>query len=357
MDRKEKVNLRTCWESIFRFDRGPVPLHSWRMLDGDSFLVTSKGFIPIESAHSAAGGLTAIEPPTPNVDAWIHLVSKDQADLGLLLRKFDIHPLTIEDLVTTNARIKMERFPNYTFLSFRGLHLESRQIIAKNLHFIIRERTLITISDDPRNTVRDLSKGGGQGANSVVARGVEFVLHRILDVETDHTLGIVHRIDAIADAYERALLAYDRDVNIGDVYDLRNALQTIKKVTLMHKEVLDLMTEQNRQFFREESAAFFRDVRDHAIKALDIVDSVIQSINGALEAYITLSTRRTNEIIRVLTVMTAIMLPLTVITGIYGMNFHEMPMLRSPHGFWINIGIMAGIAGTMLAFFRWRRWL
>ena len=326
------------------------------MPKGDSFLVSELGFFPINTDTSEHQMIPVGVPPE-DADTWIHLVSKSQVDLSVLLENFEIHPLTVEDLVTTNARIKMERFPNYTFLSFRGLHLESRQIVSKNIHFIIRGRTLITVSDDPRNTIRDLARTGAESAGSAVSRGVEFVVHRILDVETDHTLGIVHRIDAIADDYERALLAYDRDVNIGSVYDLRNALQTIKKVALMHKEVLDQMTEQNRHFFREESAAFFRDIRDHAMKAIDVVDSVIQSINGALEAYITLSTRRTNEIIRVLTVMTAIMLPLTVITGVYGMNFQRMPLLHSPHGFYISIGCMAAIAGAMLLFFRWRRWL
>ncbi len=325
------------------------------MTAGDNFLVTDTG---VEFLTGPADGQFApIEPPPVDRDAWIHLVSKDQAELSRVLSHFQIHPLSIEDLVTPNARIKMERFPNYTFLTFRGLHLEGRHIISKNFHFIIRGRTLITVSDDPRNTVRDLVREGGDGHPMVAGRGVEFVLHRILDIETDHTLGIVHRIDSIADVYEHRLLEYDRAVNIGHVYELRNALQTIKKVTLMHKEVLDLMPEQNRQFFREESAAFFRDVRDHAIKALDIVDSVIQSINGALEAYITISTRRTNDIIRVLTVMTAIMLPLTVITGIYGMNFKWMPLLDSAWGFGASLALMAIIAGGMLVFFRWRRWL
>lgn len=323
------------------------------MSTSDSFLLDAGGLRTITTGDNP----TAIEPPPDDRVAWIHLVSNSQKTLGALLTRFAIHPLTIEDLVAPNARIKSESFPHYTFLTFRGLHLEGRHVVSKNFHFIIFGKTLISVSNEPRNTINDLRRAHEADSTWLGRKGADFVLHHILDVETDHTLGIVRRIDDMADDYETRLFSYDRSVDITAVYELRNALQTIKKMTLMQKEVFDLMQDHGKEFFREDSAAFFRDVRDHAIKALDIVDSVIQSINGALEAYITLSTRRTNEIIRVLTVMTAIMLPMTLITGIYGMNFEFIPLLKNPAGFWTSVGLMLGIGAALLGFFRWKNWL
>jgi len=109
--------------------------------------------------------------------------------------------------------------------------------------------------------------------------------------------------------------------------------------------------------FSAESEAFFRDVRDHAIKIIDTIDGIVQAIASAIEAYNTISTKRTNDIIRILTIMTAIMLPLTLVTGYFGMNFKHLPMTEDHHGYLKTIVGMAVLAGVMMVFFLKKRWL
>ncbi|MCB1199339.1 MAG: magnesium transporter CorA family protein [Leptospiraceae bacterium] len=291
-----------------------------------------------------------------NSKIWVHLEPKNEAELVYMLEKYNVHPLTIEDVFSISGRVKLEKFSAYIFITLRGFHLEGRQLITKNFHFLIRKNTIITICAEYRETIHQIIENWDK-RKAMMRKGLEFVLHQILDIETDNTLAIVYRIDSLFDRYEESVMEFSHESDVITVFELRLLLLNIRKVIYLQRDVLDELAKVNRKFFRGDSAAFFRDVRDHMIKILETVDSVTQSINSTLEAHLTLSSRRTNEIIRILTIMTAIMMPMTIVTGVYGMNFDWMPFLRSTAGFWISMLFMGLIATIMLMYFRVKKWL
>ncbi|MCS6971861.1 MAG: magnesium transporter CorA family protein [Leptospiraceae bacterium] len=335
--------------SWLRRNKAPEPIAEPTADWHTHHIVTLRGH---ERFQEKPGGI----PLFGNKPAWVHLYPRSEQELISLLHRYHIHPLTVEDIFNTSNRIKREKFPHYTYYCFRGVHLAKSYITTMDFNFIVTRKTLITVTESQRLTIDRLLADEAL-CRELLRKGPEFILHRILDIETDHTLRIVHEIDLAFERCESALLSYREDVDIAMVFELKSSLATIKKLILTHKEIFDEMQQYDIAHFSPESAAFFRDVRDHAIKIIDTIDGITQAIASAIEAYHTISTKRTNDIIRILTIMTAIMLPLTLITGYFGMNFEHLPLTKDYYGYLKTIIGMAVLAGAMLLWFIKKKWL
>ncbi|TGM66106.1 magnesium transporter [Leptospira meyeri] len=286
---------------------------------------------------------------------WIHITAENEEKLMFLFQKHDIHQLTIEDILNPTSRIKLEIFPNYIFFVFRGFHFERNQLTQKNFNFILTPNQIISLTLDYRDSIGDIIDQWKVN-NKILARGYEFVVHKILDIETDHTLAITQKIEERIEHFEDQIFGNTKSLDISNVYSLRASLLSIKKGMLQNKEVLEDLEKIKNSFFSDEADAFFRDVRDHSLRILELVDSNIESISSALEAHIAISTRKTNEIMKILTIMTAIMLPMSLVAGIYGMNFRHIPTLEWEYGFLAALGAMGFLGILMLLYFRIKRW-
>ncbi len=291
----------------------------------------------------------------PSEQTWIHLTPKNDIELNKLLLNFRIHPLTIEDCMNPLSRVKLERFPDYLFFVFRGLHFENNAIHSRNFNFIMTNNTLITVVLDHRNTIEDLI-ADWDIQKKLLEQGPEFIIHKIIDVETDHILPIIYRIEDQAEEIESQVFKEDAHLDINSIFVMRRTLQHIKKVIYQHKEILDDLELIKNPFFSIESEAFFRDVKDHSIRILESAETIREMISSALEVHLTISSRRSSEIVKILTIMTAVMLPMTLITGIYGMNFLKMPLLDWENGFHLTLAAMGMIGFGMVIFFRFKKW-
>lgn len=302
----------------------------------------------------AGDGSAALPALSLTGNVWLHVTTESEPGLKSVLGDLPVHPLTIEDALNPNTRIKKERFDEYIFFVFRGFHLDQLRLHSKNFACILMGRLLITVTDDDRNTILDLIQNC-VFAQTLLDRGPEYVVHRIMDVETDHTLNLIHQLEDIVDGYEEEIYRQNLDVPFTELFILKGVLQHIKRVFRAHQEIIETLLRQ--ESFAVDSHAFFRDVNDHSIRILDGVDAIIESISNVLEAYNTLSTRNTNEIIKTLTILSAVILPISLVAGIFGMNFPELPLADLAQGFWLSLSLMGGIAGGMLLFFRLRRWI
>ncbi len=285
---------------------------------------------------------------------WLHISSNDQAEIEKALTPFEIHTLTIEDILNPITRIKFERFNHYIFFLFRGLELNDLSISSRNFCFILLGYNLITLTSDPRYNIQDIINNWDRWHSSL-GRGPAFLVHRILDVETDHTLEIVHNVERIVDEFEEKVFQSDLEIDMTKIFVIKGMLQHIKRIIHSHRELFDHLMRLDQ--FSDDALAFFRDVNDHSIRMSDQVDGIIDSISSVHEAYVTVSTKRTNEIIKALTILTAIMLPISLVAGIFGMNFERIPGLKSDFGFYIAMFIMSGIGGLMVYFFKKKGWL
>lgn len=285
---------------------------------------------------------------------WVHLTPKSEDELSKALKNYNIHPLTLEDIMNPQGRIKVEQFPNYTFIVFRGLHFDVNNITAKNFNFIIVKNTLITIVLDHRNTIADLINDWEKSSH-LLEKGTEFIIHKIFDLETDHMLPIVYRIEDQAADFESQVYHRHKKLDIASVFIMRANLQQVKKVINQHVELLNTL-ESSKQISTGDSDVFFRDVNDHSMRILEIAETVRETISSALEIHLTISSQKSNEIMTILTMMTAILLPMSLIASLYGMNFRYIPLLDDHSGFFISISIMFGIGLVMAIYFKIKRW-
>jgi magnesium transporter len=286
---------------------------------------------------------------------WVHITTDSEKQLLLLFQKHKIHSLTIEDILNHASRVKLEIFPNYIFFIFKGFHFDGIRLTPRNFNFILTEHQIISITVDSRNTISDMIQNA-KSSQELLQKGYEFIIHKIIDVETDHTLGIVQKIEEIIDQMEDDIFSNFNNLEINRAYSHRGCLQSIKKGINQNKEVLDTLEKIKEKYFGDEVDAFFRDVKDHSLKIIELVDSNIEAISSVLEAYLSMSTRKTNEIMKILTIMTAIMLPMSLVAGIFGMNFKQIPTLDWEIGFYLTLGIMTLLGLVMIVYFRIKKW-
>ena len=190
-------------------------------------------------------------------------------------------------------------------------------------------------------------------------RGTAFLLHQILDQIVDFYSPVLDDFDDRIDRLEEDIFALKQPNNeiLTEIMDLKRSVLRLRRISGKQMDILHRMSRGEFTLIPDEMRPFYRDVYDHLIRVVDLSESYRDLISGSLEAYLSVVSNRLNEIMKVLTIFSAIMLPLTFIAGVYGMNFDNMPELHSSYGYFAVIAIMLVVAMGMLLFFKRRGWI
>jgi magnesium transporter len=190
-------------------------------------------------------------------------------------------------------------------------------------------------------------------------KGSPFLLHQILDHVVDYYSPVLDDFDDRIDRLEDDIFTLRRPNNqiLAEIMDLKRSVLRLRRISGKQMDILHRMSRGEFSLVPEEMRPFYRDVYDHLVRVVDLAESYRDLITGSLDAYLSVVSNRLNEIMKVLTIFSAIMLPLTFIAGIYGMNFENMPELRSRYGYFTVLALMILIALGMLFFFRLRGWI
>jgi magnesium transporter len=190
-------------------------------------------------------------------------------------------------------------------------------------------------------------------------RGTAFLLHQILDQVVDFYSPVLDSFDDRIDRLEDDIFTLKRPNNeiLSQIMDLKRSVLRLRRISGKQMDILHRMSRGEFSLITEEMRPFYRDVYDHLVRVVDLAESYRDLISGSLEAYLSVVSNRLNEIMKVLTIFSAIMLPLTFIAGVYGMNFENMPELHSRYGYYATWAIMICVAVAMLLFFKRRGWI
>jgi magnesium transporter len=188
-------------------------------------------------------------------------------------------------------------------------------------------------------------------------RGAAFIAHGILDRMVDAYLPIVDAWDEEVDAIEAAVIENPTREVLSRIFTLKRALQRLRRVALHQREVLHRLSRGEFELVPESALPFYRDVYDHFLRVNDLIESYRDLVTSALEAYLTVQANRMNEVMKTLTIVATILLPLTFIAGVYGMNFDHIPELHWRYGYAFAWALMIGIGSAMLWLFRRRGWI
>jgi magnesium transporter len=280
-----------------------------------------------QGATTVAGGEERVAPPPEGVLRWIDLEAQDAPQLAVLAERFKFHPLTIEDCAHFDQRPKLEGYDGYLFLVTHGFHMpkqHAEEIESLELHTFMGDRYLVTVHARRIPALEAVwVRVVGDGA--LMKRGVDFVSYLIADAVVDTFFPLLDEIANQIDEMEDAVISRPKDAQLSDIFRLKRVLVDMRKVISPQRDVFALIAKRGEGRIAERTTVYFRDVYDHLLRISEGVEAARDLLGNALDAYLWAASERTNKIMKRLTLLSAIFLPITFITGFFGQNFEGLP--------------------------------
>jgi magnesium transporter len=297
----------------------------------------------------------------PSSVVWVDMESPTAADEHVLLDVFKFHPLTVEDCRENRHYPKVEEFPGYLYFIVHGVRADTSpdHFNTIELDGFLGKNYVITYHHDTFRSINNV-KQLLRTSPILCRRGPAFLCHQILDQIVDFYSPVLDDFDERIDGLETSIFTLKQPNNeiLSQIMELKRGVLRLRRISVKQMDVILRMSRgEFSDLIPEDMRPFYRDVHDHLTRVVDLAESYRDLLSGALEAYLSVISNRMNEIMKVLTIFSAIMLPLTFIAGVYGMNFDNMPELHSRYGYFATIAIMILVALVMLFFFWSRGWL
>lgn len=292
---------------------------------------------------------------------WVDLDVRSPEDLEeaekLYTNIFGFHHLTIEDCRETRNQPKVEEFPDYLFFIVHGIRTKAHttNFITKELDGFLGTNFVVTNRNEEFRSIDDV-KMRVLANPKILQRGAAYLLHQILDHLVDLYMPIVDDFDStITRLEDRVYETETGDTTIlEEIMDLRRSVARLKRISARQLEVLYRISHGEFPQIPENVLPFYRDVHDHLLRINDLAESYRDLVSGLFEIHFSVTANKTNDVMKVLAIISVTMLPLTLLAGIYGMNFDNMPLLHSKWGYWVTMGIMVFVFGSMVVYF-WRK--
>ena len=300
---------------------------------------------------------------------WIEFNGLGDLDaLKALGEKYDLHPLALEDILNAGQRPKMESFDNHLFIVAQMVYRDTddNKMCAEQVSMFLSKGMLITVQEDPKNDVfGPVRERVRIGKGLVRKMGADYLAYTLLDAIIDHCFPILESIGEALDELETEMLEHPTTASVSTLHDFRRTLVQLRRAVWPERDLINSLLHDESDLVSDTTKVYLRDCYDHAVRVMDLVETYREIAAGLLELYLTSVGLRTNEIMRVLTVISAIFIPLTFVVGVYGMNFDDkggefwwnMPELHARYGYVVTWLFMLSAAGGMLIFFRRKKWL
>ncbi len=312
-------------------------------------------------------GPRSIDPVTPEalqgalaqVDGflWMDLCPPKEGDRELLRQALGFHPLALEDAFRARERPKLDVYPDHYFLVFYAVDYDPENgLLRVPIHLFIGSRYLVIVRPGAIPAVEEVAaRWAGREPPGPVAPGS--LTYTLLDAVIDRYFPILDRIAEEVEAIEERLFAGSDGRLIEGIFQMRKALLELRRVVAPEREVINLLLRRELPIFKPEDMAYFQDLYDRLVRLTESIDLYRDMLSGALESYLSLQSNRLNEIVKVLTIASIILMADALVAGIYGMNFRYMPELEWPWGYPMALLLMAGVSVGLALFFRRRGWL
>ena len=296
---------------------------------------------------------------------WIQLDEETAEVHRLLADDLQLHPLTIEDIWQARSAPKIDDFDRYLYVLVHGVSRGapakegSTQIELVELDLVIGKRFMVT--RDPANLCTDALREDLSHSTRVMARGIAWLAHAALDRTVDRNLPVIDALDSDIetlqdDVLEKAGTPRGRGV-LARILAFKRTLQEMRRLGVYQREILLKLSRGEFDEIPAEALPFYRDVYDHFLRITDITEGYRDLVTSSLDVYLSVQSNRMNEVMKTLTLISTVMLPLTFIAGVYGMNFDHMPELHWIGGYPMALGRMVLVAIGIFMFFRAKGWI
>ncbi|CAM4240397.1 MULTISPECIES: magnesium/cobalt transporter CorA [Paenibacillus] len=307
--------------------------------------------------HVKEGVFNAVEDvelTTTPPEEGFYWIDADVDDLALLQPLFSLHDLAVEDCLTEEEqRPKIETYDNHYFIVVNSIRYDDEEIFLRALNIFLGRHYIITVTKQKINELRAVKPILWEQEVSEPDR----FLYLLIDLVVDNYFIVGDRIEVKIEKLEEDILMHTKRSHLNEIIGLRSEILWLKKVLGPQKEVINILNKKDLRLIDDQLQKYFSDIYENAVKISENFDTFRELVGNLREAYQSAIANRANEIMRVFTAITTIFIPLTLITGIYGMNFDNMPEIHSQYGYFIVLGIMLVLGLGMFYIFRKRDWI
>lgn len=298
----------------------------------------------------------------PNGVLWIDLLITGEGDAHLLKDVFDFHPLTIEDSVSVRVDpAKIDAYRDYIFIVVQAMceYHPNEELEPIEVDFYLGPNYVVSTHREPVPAIYHYLERF-ERCEHLMERSADWVLHGLLDALVDDYIPVVDAVDETIDRVETEVLEHASPHLLQQILIAKRNSLRLRRATAPQRDIMNRLSRgEFPELVHPETSIYFRDIYDHLVRVEYLVEAVRDLSDGALQTYLSVVSNRMNEVMKVLTAAATVFLPLTVITGVYGMNFDEnqFPSFGFEWGFAIVIAFMFVNSLVMLAYFRYRRWI
>lgn len=289
---------------------------------------------------------------------WINLDGvHDTQAVARLGQQWDIHPLALEDIANSGQRPKMEAYGDQLFVVAQMLRLDGPDsVVHEQVSFVLMPGVLLTFQEAPGDVFETIRERIREDQGRVRHMGADYLLYALLDAIVDHYFVVLERLFAASEELEESVLNQPVPGTLSRIHELKSQAVFLRKLCWRTRDLVSSLRRRESDLFTDETGVYLRDLHDHSIQLVDTLEVFRESVSGLMEVYLSAASNRMNEVMKVLTMIATIFIPLTFIAGIYGMNLH-MPETQYWITYPIVMVIMAALAGMMVWYFKRKRWL
>ncbi|MDP2723720.1 MAG: magnesium/cobalt transporter CorA [Bacteroidales bacterium] len=300
------------------------------------------------------------EPADNNMVRWLNVEGIHETSLVEEIgRKFSLHPLILEDIVNTSQRPKLEEYDNCIFITFKSLvyNEESRIIVPEQISIILLKDIVITFQEQSDDTFAEVMERIKQSKFKIRSKGSDYLVYALIDLIVDKYYHSIEGMGNQLDELEEEVFNTPTSDSLYKIQSTKRILLDVRRSVYPLREVINRFQKDDMDFIDENNVKYFNDVYDHTIKIIDTIEAYRELNAGLKDIYLSSMSMKMNQIMKVLTIVGAIFIPLTFLAGVYGMNFEFMPELRWEYSypvFWIVILV---VTFGMILFFKRKKWL
>lgn len=288
---------------------------------------------------------------------WLNMDDElDEASVQEICDLFKIHPLVVEDIILEGQRAKIEDYDDYVFAVAKMIYYKEEELIMEQVSFIIGQNYLLTFGEEVGDVFDDVRRRLRKDGSSLRKYKTDYLLYDLLDAIIDGYFATLEIIGEEIDALEVEILKSSKDEDQYRIRKVKKNLLYIHKYSWPLRDVVSWLAKEDSEILGKFTARYFGDLNNLLMQVLDTTDTYREILSGLMELTISNISYRLNQVMKVLTVISTIFMPLSFITGLYGMNFKYMPELNMRYGYPITIAVMAVIVLAMIYYFKKKKW-
>jgi magnesium transporter len=294
----------------------------------------------------------------PHLVKWINVEGLHKTEVIEKIGKlYSIHSLTLEDIVHVDQRPKFEDYETYVVAIMKMISYNTN-VNAEQLSIVLLENMVISFQEPDGGDAFDIVRTRLRQSKGRIRKcGADYLAYALIDAVIDCYFHAIEKIGDVVEQIEEDIIAGSNKESLIKLYELKREMIYLRKQVWPMRDMISNMARSETKLINPSTDIYLRDLQDHVTRIIDTVETYRDLLSGIMDIYLSTNANKMNEVMKVLTIMSSIFIPVTFIAGVYGMNFEFMPELKSPYGYAITWGVMLSVMIGLIIYFKRRKWM